>query len=120
MCGAVKENEKDEMQNCLIMAAHAMFACSASHGHHWSCQSDQCQSDADSPQVLRILVPPIIAGIDPLRARQGMVTRGPIQSFKLKTASAVQFSQAGFTINEFDVPMTTVEVTPLNACWSPV
>jgi YD repeat-containing protein len=52
---------------------------------------------ATSPQAFTIIVPPIITGIDPLRAGQGVTTRGSIAGFSLQAASAVQFTQAGLS-----------------------
>jgi YD repeat-containing protein len=52
---------------------------------------------ATSPQAFTILVPPIITGVDPLQAGQGVTTRGSIAGFSLKAASAVQFTQAGLS-----------------------
>lgn len=52
---------------------------------------------ATSPQAFRVLVPPIITGIDPLLAGQGVTTRGNIAGFNLKVASAVQLTQAGLS-----------------------
>ena len=50
---------------------------------------------AASPQAFTVLVPPIITGVDPFWVGQGVTTRGNIAGFNLKTASAVQFTQAG-------------------------
>ncbi|MDX2250923.1 MAG: hypothetical protein NW202_01435 [Nitrospira sp.] len=52
---------------------------------------------ATSPQAFTVLVPPIITGVNPMQIGQGVTTRGTIAGFNLKTASAVQFSQAGLT-----------------------
>ncbi|MEO5957367.1 MAG: IPT/TIG domain-containing protein [Nitrospiraceae bacterium] len=52
---------------------------------------------ATSLKAFTVLVPPIITGIDPLRAGQGVTTRGSVAGFNLKAASAVNFAQAGLT-----------------------
>jgi len=52
---------------------------------------------ATSPQAFTVLVPPIITGIDPLQVPRGITSRLIIKGFNLKTASAVQFTQAGLT-----------------------
>ena len=52
---------------------------------------------ATSPQAFTVLVPPIITHLDPLKAPQGITTRVFIKGFNLKTATAVQFTQAGLT-----------------------
>ncbi|BCA54012.1 hypothetical protein W02_11520 [Nitrospira sp. KM1] len=52
---------------------------------------------AASPSAFTVLVPPIITGVEPVRVAQGVTTRGTIEGFNLKTASAVQFTQAGLT-----------------------
>ena len=50
---------------------------------------------AASPTPFTVLVPPIIVGIDPLKAPQGVTTRMHIEGFNLQTASSVQFTQSG-------------------------
>jgi YD repeat-containing protein len=52
---------------------------------------------ATSPQAFKVFVPPIITGVDPSKAPKGVVTRLSIQGFNLKTASSVQFTQAGLS-----------------------
>ncbi|HMU55323.1 MAG TPA: RHS repeat protein [Nitrospira sp.] len=52
---------------------------------------------AASPSAFTVLVPPIVTGVEPVRVAQGVTTRGTIEGFNLKTASAVQFTQAGLT-----------------------
>jgi len=52
---------------------------------------------ATSPQAFKVLVPPIITGVAPLKAPQGTVTRALIGGFNLGGASAVQFTQAGLS-----------------------
>ncbi|MGH7207333.1 MAG: IPT/TIG domain-containing protein [Nitrospiraceae bacterium] len=52
---------------------------------------------ATSPSAFTVLVPPIIAGIDPARVPQGATTRLVIEGFNLANASAVTFSQSGLS-----------------------
>ena len=52
---------------------------------------------ATSPQPFTVLVPPIIAGIDPSQVPQGTTTRVNISGFNLATATAVTFTQTGIT-----------------------
>jgi len=52
---------------------------------------------ATSPQAFTVLVPPIITGVDPLKAPQSTTTRLFIKGFNLKAATSVQFTQAGLT-----------------------
>ena len=52
---------------------------------------------ATSPQAFRVLVPPIITGVDPVKVAQATTTRVFIKGFNLKTATAVQFTQTGIT-----------------------
>lgn len=52
---------------------------------------------ANSPQAFTVLVPPIITGIDPMKAAQGTTARILIKGFNLKTATSMQFTQTGLT-----------------------
>ena len=52
---------------------------------------------ATSPQAFKVLVPPIITGVTPLKVPQGLSTRVLIQGFNLGTATAVQFTHAGLS-----------------------
>lgn len=52
---------------------------------------------ATSPQAFTVLVPPIVTGIDPLNIPRGTTSRLLIKGFNLKSASSVQFVQAGLT-----------------------
>ncbi len=52
---------------------------------------------ATSPQAFRVLVPPIVTGVDPPKVPQGTTSRLLIKGFNLKNASSVQFTQTGLT-----------------------
>ena len=52
---------------------------------------------ATSPQAFKVLVPPIVTGLDPLNVPRGSTSRLFIKGFNLKAASAVQFAQVGLT-----------------------
>ncbi len=52
---------------------------------------------ATSSQVFKVLVPPIVTGLDPPSAPQGVTSRLAVKGFNLKNASALQFTQAGLT-----------------------
>ena len=52
---------------------------------------------ATSPQVFKVLVPPIVTGVDPLNVPRGVTSQLVIKGFNLKTASSVAFTQAGLT-----------------------
>jgi len=52
---------------------------------------------ATSPSAFTVLVPPIIAGVDPAKVPQGGTTRLVIEGFNLANASAVTFSQSGLS-----------------------
>ena len=52
---------------------------------------------APSPQAFKVLVPPIVTGLDPLSVPRGSTSRLFIKGFNLKAASAVQFAQVGLT-----------------------
>jgi len=52
---------------------------------------------ANSPQAFTVLVPPIITGIDPMKAAQGTTARILIKGFNLKTATSIGFTQTGLT-----------------------
>jgi YD repeat-containing protein len=67
---------------------------------------------ATSPQPFKVLVPPIITGVDPLRVGQGVTTRGTIAGFNLKAASSVTFTQPGLTATILSGP--TDDKLPIN------
>lgn len=52
---------------------------------------------ATSPSAFTILVPPIIAGVDPTKVPQGATTRLVIEGFNLGNATAVTFAQGGLS-----------------------
>jgi YD repeat-containing protein len=52
---------------------------------------------ATSPQAFKVLVPPIVTGLDPLSVPRGVTSQLVIKGFNLKTASSVAFTQAGLT-----------------------
>jgi len=67
---------------------------------------------ATSPSTFTVLVPPIISGVDPARAPQGVTTRLLIEGFNLANATAVTFSQSGLTATI--VPGGTSSSLPTN------
>ena len=67
---------------------------------------------ATSPSAFTVLVPPIISGVDPARAPQGVTTRLLIEGFNLANATAVTFSQSGLTATI--VPGGTSASLPIN------
>lgn len=67
---------------------------------------------ATSPQAFKVLVPPIVTGLDPLSAPQGITSRLFIKGFNLKAASTVQFTQAGLTATILAGP--TDDLLPIN------
>ena len=52
---------------------------------------------ATSPQAFKVLVPPIVTGVDPPKVPQGTTSQLAIKGFNLKNASSVQFTQTGLT-----------------------
>jgi YD repeat-containing protein len=67
---------------------------------------------AASPQPFKVLVPPIVTDVDPTKVPQGVTSRLLIKGFNLKTASSVQFTQAGLTATIQSG--ATDDVLPLN------
>lgn len=67
---------------------------------------------ASSAQAFTVLVPPIIAGVEPARLPQGTATRLIISGFNLITANDVVFSQSGFSAAV--LPGATAQTLPIN------
>jgi len=67
---------------------------------------------ASSPQTFTVLVPPIIAGVEPARLPQGTTSRLVISGFNLATATDVTFSQSG--LSAAILPGATAQTLPIN------
>jgi len=67
---------------------------------------------ATSPQTFTVLVPPIIAGIDPALVPQGVTTQTTMAGFNLLAATSVIFTQSGLSATIR--PGVTANSLPIN------